>query len=60
MTVKRILLIMLVILAPVMARSQPGNPPDPDDVVPISGIELLIGAGALLGGKRLYDVKRKS
>jgi hypothetical protein len=36
----------------------PGDPgPDPD-TVPISGIEVLIGAGALLGGKRILDSRK--
>lgn len=40
------------------AYAQPGNPGgDPDNPVPITGIEWLLGAGALLGIKRL--VKRK-
>lgn len=32
----------------------PGLPPcDPGDPVPITGIEILLGAGALLGAKKL-------
>lgn len=37
----------------------PGLPPcDPGDPVPITGIELLIGAGALLGAKKLRQRKK--
>lgn len=37
---------------------QPGDPgTDPD--VPISGIEILIGLGGLLGAKKIFDAKRK-
>ncbi len=33
----------------------PGNPPcGPGAPVPLSGIEILIGAGALLGIKRIF------
>lgn len=32
---------------------KPGNP------VPFSGIELLIGAGALLGAKKAFDKRKK-
>jgi hypothetical protein len=35
------------------------NPPCDPDAVPISGIELLLGAGALFGAKRLLDKRRK-
>ncbi|MBL7849435.1 MAG: hypothetical protein JNN04_00945 [Cyclobacteriaceae bacterium] len=33
--------------------AQPGPPPDPD--VPISGIEFLLGGGALLGVRQLLS-----
>lgn len=39
--------------------AQPGDPGgDPD--VPISGIEVLIGAGALLGAKKIYTRRKSS
>lgn len=40
--------------------AQPGDPgPDPDNPVPITGIEYLIAAGAAFGAKKLYDKKKK-
>ncbi len=41
-----------------MAMAQPtgGGPGTP--AVPISGIEILLGAGALLGAKRLYNLRK--
>jgi hypothetical protein len=38
---------------------QPNNPGGDPDTVPITGIELLVGAGALLGAKRILDKRRK-
>jgi len=41
------------------AMAQVGAPPpDPGDPVPITGIEILIGAGALYGSKRLVDSRK--
>lgn len=56
-----ILAFSLLSYIPVMAQpcGTPGLPPcDPGDPVPITGIELLIGAGALLGAKKLQQRKR--
>lgn len=45
-------LILLFILLPLLGLSQPGDPGgDPD--VPITGIELLLGGGLILGLKRI-------
>ncbi len=60
MTLYRFLLITGILLSSLLVSAQPGNPPDPDDVVPISGIEILLGVGALFGSKRLYDLRKKS
>jgi hypothetical protein len=42
-----------------MANAQPGDPAgDPD--VPITGIEILIGAGGALGIKKMLDKRKKT
>jgi len=62
--IRYILVVTLVLAAQLSGNAQPcGAPPlppcDPGDPVPITGIELLIGAGALLGAKKIRDAKRK-
>lgn len=53
---KYLSLIICLILIPVCLMAQPGPPPpDPGEPVPLSGIELLLAAGALFGGKKLWD-----
>lgn len=51
----RVLLCVSValIISPLEGWAQPGPPPDPD--VPISGIEFLLGGGALLGVRQLLS-----
>lgn len=39
-------------------EAPPEEPPIPD--VPITGIEILIGLGGLLGAKKYYDLRKKS
>jgi len=59
---KRSKLFFLVsfLLVSIVGYAQPGDPGgDPDNPVPITGIEYLIAAGAAFGAKKLYD-KRKS
>ncbi len=49
----------LVCLAAVTAQAQPGDPGgDPD--VPITGIEILIGAGGALGIKKMLKKRKKT
>ncbi|MEO0132971.1 MAG: hypothetical protein ABIK73_08600 [candidate division WOR-3 bacterium] len=41
------------------AYSQPGDPGgDPDNVIPITGVEILLAGGAALGLNRLLKSKR--
>jgi hypothetical protein len=49
---------VFLLICPVTTFGQPGGggPPPP---VPISGIEILIGAGALFGAKKIYDSRKK-
>jgi len=49
----------LVCLVEVAAQAQPGDPGgDPD--VPITGIEILIGAGGALGLKKMMSKKKNN
>jgi hypothetical protein len=51
------LLVLLLIFLPLLGISQPGDPGgDPD--VPITGIEILLGGGVLLGVKRILNQMR--
>lgn len=58
-------LFLLFFLASSMVYSQPprdtpGNPGgDPDEEVPISGIGILLAAGAAFGAKKAYDIFRR-
>lgn len=56
----RILIIIVLFFLPFLVNAQPPCfvPPCPDEdaganPVPLGGVELLIGAGALLGAKRI-------
>lgn len=50
-------LILLFILLPLLGISQPGDPGgDPD--VPITGIEFLVGGGALLGIRKIIATRK--
>ena len=52
MKMNRLLFILLALLMPVFCLAQPGDPGGNPDV-PITGIEYLIGGGALLGARAL-------
>ncbi len=55
----RLLLIVILFLLPGFLFAQPGDPGgDPD--VPITGIEILLAAGGVLGIKRIMGFNRKS
>lgn len=52
-------LIFSLLLFSVSLWAQPGDPGgDPDNVVPITGIEWLLGAGALLGARRFLENRK--
>jgi hypothetical protein len=60
-------LVIIFLLSPVgFAFCQVGPPPpgdpmtDPDPTVPITGIELLIGAGALFGAFKALEKKKNN
>lgn len=52
---KYALTLTLLIILTIPAFSQPE---DPDAPTPFGFFELLIGAGALYGGKKVYQVKK--
>lgn len=61
----RQLLLLFLLVTPVMgalmAQPGPGGPPPcwPPPCIPIDGgLSLLIGAGALLGGKKALDARK--
>ncbi|HYF67680.1 MAG TPA: hypothetical protein VD884_06070 [Ohtaekwangia sp.] len=63
-TFSRTFIITLFLLMSVELVAQPGNPDCPEppcqgDDVPITGIELLIGAGAIWGAKKYADSRKQ-
>jgi hypothetical protein len=56
---KKLILFCSFLLAVLIVKAQPGNPVDPDNPVPLSGIEILLASGALLGAKRFFDFRKK-
>lgn len=57
LAIKLFLLSSFMFLLHCAAFAQPANPDDPS--VPLTGIELLIGAGALLGARKLARLRNK-
>ncbi|MGK7390742.1 MAG: hypothetical protein ACNS60_10330 [Candidatus Cyclobacteriaceae bacterium M2_1C_046] len=58
-------LVIFLLLLPIYVIGQPDSGPgdpggDPDDPIPITGIEWLIAAGGLFGAKKIYDNRRKT
>ncbi len=52
----RLFFVMLLFIGTCQAVfAQPG---DPDEPVPITGIEILLGIGGALGAKRIIDSRR--
>lgn len=52
-------MLLLILLSGYSLFAQPGGPGGDPDLVPISGVEVLLGAGVLLGAKR-FIAHRKS
>ncbi|MEQ9263437.1 MAG: hypothetical protein RLP14_09775 [Owenweeksia sp.] len=53
---KHILTLAFIGLFSIAANAQPE---EPDAPTPFGFVEVLIGAGALLGGKKVYDANKK-
>ncbi len=53
-------LISLLFLFSIGVFAQPGNPPPEVNRVPISGIEILLVAGSLLGLKKIWRSGNKT
>ena len=45
---------------PLTSPAQPGDPRGDPDKVPISGVEVLIGVGALVGVRKIRDLQKKA
>jgi hypothetical protein len=62
MRLKKALVVLLLLFAgTVQTFAQPGNPDDdPDDAVPITGIEWLIAGGCALGLRKLLSGKKST
>lgn len=57
-----LVVILLVFASDLLVFAQPGQSPNgggAPGTAPISGIEILIGLGGLLGAKRIFDARRK-
>ncbi len=63
MTARRITIFLLCTVVLVLWQTavfgQPGDGPDPDNPVPITGIEYLIGGGLLYGIRSLLKARKK-
>jgi hypothetical protein len=58
---KLILIFSIFFVSSLTLLAQPGNPPgDPDQPVPITGIEWLIAGGCAIGLKKFLSSKRAS
>jgi hypothetical protein len=58
---KLFLVLSIVFISSLTAWAQPGNPDeDPDQPVPITGIEWLIAGGCAIGLKKFLSSKRAS
>jgi hypothetical protein len=62
MQLKKALVVFAVLFAGTFQSfGQPGDPQsDPDDAVPITGLEWLLAGGAALGIKKLLSAKKNS
>ena len=57
---KSVTLMGLMLLSVSFLKAQPPDPGEENPTVPITGIEVILAAGALFGAKKAYELKRKS
>ena len=58
---KALVVLVLLFAGTVQTFAQPGDPEeDPDNAVPITGIEWLIAGGCALGLRKLLSAKKSS
>ena len=64
LTSRYMVLVMLMVLGTTcVCLAQPGSSPNDGaapGTAPITGIEILIGLGGLLGAKKLFDARKKN
>ena len=56
---KSVYILFICLLMGSYAIGQPNAPSNDPDTVPITGLEILLGAGAILGVKRLFGRKKE-
>jgi len=57
----RVLITLALFFTCFVLNAQPPNPggPPPPNPVPLGGLEILIGAGALLGARKIMQHRKK-
>ena len=48
---------VILMINPISVAAQPQDPPPVD--TPLTGIEILVGLGALFGAKKMFDSRKK-
>jgi hypothetical protein len=64
MTSRRLIIFLLCIVILMVCQTtelfaQPGDPPKPNENVPITGLEYLLGGGILYGIRSLLKARKK-
>jgi len=54
----RVLLLLILFFSTINLWAQPGDPGGGGNPTPITGIEILLGVGGLLGMRHLYSKRR--
>jgi len=64
MTAKRLIIFLLFTITLIVLQTpdlfgQPGDPPKPNENVPITGLEYLLGGGIVYGIRSLLKARKK-